>query len=117
WIRDNLKVLENFKDKNFILVGVAATVTTQATVYKKMESYDRSKLHLKKLSIDIIKENLNLFLSSSEVERKNIAGLEPKRSGVIIGGTIILLQIMEILNCDSLILSEVDNLEGAIITY
>lgn len=117
WIREKFKKISEFKELEFTLVGVAATVTTQATVHEKMEIYDSSKLHLYKLNKNLIKNNLELFLSLSEEERKQIPGLEPKRSDVIIGGTLILHEIMEILNCNSLTLSEVDNLEGAIMLY
>ncbi|MGL4568315.1 MAG: 3-dehydroquinate synthase [Fusobacteriaceae bacterium] len=117
WIRENLKKLSQFKNHKFNLVGVAATVTTQATVQEKMEIYDSSKLHLYRLSKDMVKSNLKLFISLSGEERKKLIGLEPKRSEVIVGGTLILLEIMEILECNSLTLSEVDNLEGGIMLY
>ncbi|MGL5099447.1 MAG: hypothetical protein ACRC6B_05345, partial [Fusobacteriaceae bacterium] len=117
WIRENLKRLLDFKSYTFNLVGVAATVTTQATVQEKMEIYDSSKTHLYKIRCDMVKNNLKLFISLSGSERKKLIGLEPKRSEVIIGGTLILLEIMEILNSDFLTLSEVDNLEGGIMLY
>ena len=48
--------------------------------------------------------------------RKNITGLEEKRADVIIAGTVILQTIMKMLNCNKLIVSESDNLNGAMIT-
>lgn len=117
WIHREFKRLQDFKNFEFTLVGVAATVTTQATVQEKMETYDSSKLHLYKLTKNMVKDNLNLFLSLTNEERRKLPGLEPKRAEVIIGGTLILQEIMEILNCHSVLVSEVDNLEGGIILY
>ena len=46
---------------------------------------------------------------------KNVKGLDTKRRDVIIGGTIILKEILEYFKKDSLIVSENDNLMGAIL--
>ena len=79
-----------------------------------MEIYDSSKVHMATLTLDELKENLSLFLSKNFEERKKIVGLEEKRADVIIAGTLILLTILEELNQDKIIISESDNLSGAI---
>ena len=114
WIRKNLEILKNIKDRKFKLIGVAGTATTQISVRDKMEIYDSSKVHMATLTLDELKENLSLFLSKNFEERKNIVGLEEKRADVIIAGTLILLTILEELNQDKIIISESDNLSGAI---
>lgn len=114
WIRKNLEILKTIKDRNFKLVGVAGTATTQISVRDKMEIYDSSKVHMAALTLDELKENLSLFLSKNFEERKKIVGLEEKRADVIIAGTLILLTILEELNRDKIIISESDNLSGAI---
>ena len=114
WIRKNLEILKTIKDRNFKLIGVAGTATTQISVRDKMEVYDSSKVHMATLTLDELKENLSLFLSKSFEERKRIVGLEEKRADVIIAGTLILLTILEELNQDKIIISESDNLDGAI---
>lgn len=114
WIRKNLEILKNIKDREFKLIGVAGTATTQISVRDKMEIYDSSKVHMATLTLDELKENLSLFLSKNFEERKNIIGLEEKRADVIIAGTLILLTILEELNQDKIIISESDNLSGAI---
>ena len=114
WIRKNLEILKNIKDRDFKLIGVAGTATTQISVRDKMEIYDSSKVHMATLTLDELKENLSLFLSKNFEERKNIIGLEEKRADVIIAGTLILLTILEELNQDKIIISESDNLSGAI---
>ena len=114
WIRKNLEILKTIKDRDFKLTGVAGTATTQISVRDKMEIYDSSKVHMATLTLDELKENLSLFLSKNFEERKNIIGLEEKRADVIIAGTLILLTILEELNQDKIIISESDNLSGAI---
>lgn len=114
WIRKNLEILKTIKDRDFKLIGVAGTATTQISVRDKMEIYDSSKVHMATLTLNELKENLSLFLSKNFEERKNIIGLEEKRADVIIAGTLILLTILEELNQDKIIISESDNLSGAI---
>ena len=114
WIRKNLEILKTIKDRDFKLIGVAGTATTQISVRDKMEIYDSSKVHMATLTLNELKENLSLFLSKNFEERKKIVGLEEKRADVIIAGTLILLTILEELNQDKIIISESDNLSGAI---
>lgn len=114
WIRKNLEILKTIKDRDFKLIGVAGTATTQISVRDKMEIYDSSKVHMATLTLDELKENLSLFLSKNFEERKRIVGLEEKRADVIIAGTLILLTILEELNQDKIVISESDNLSGAI---
>lgn len=114
WIKKNLEILKTIKDRDFKLIGVAGTATTQISVRDKMKIYDSSKVHMATLTLDELKENLSLFLSKNFEERKNIVGLEEKRADVIIAGTLILLTILEELNQDKIIISESDNLSGAI---
>ena len=115
WIRKNLEILKTIKDRDFKLIGVAGTATTQISVRDKMEIYDSSKVHMATLTLDELKENLSLFLSKNFEERKKIVGLEEKRADVIIAGTLILLTILEELNQDKIIISESDNLSGCLL--
>ena len=114
WIKENLEKLEEFKNKSFILVGVAGTTTTQVSVREKMEIYDSEKIHLSDLTTKEINDNLDLFIKNIE-NNKNVKGLDTKRRDVIIGGTIILKEILKYFKKDSLIVSENDNLMGAIL--
>ena len=114
WIKENLEKLEEFKNESFILVGVAGTTTTQVSVREKMEIYDSDKIHLSDFTTKEINDNLDLFIKNIE-NNKNVKGLDTKRRDVIIGGTIILKEILKYFKKDSLIVSENDNLMGAIL--
>ncbi|ATV05598.1 3-dehydroquinate synthase [Fusobacterium vincentii] len=113
WIKENLKELEDFKKEDFTLIGVAGTTTTQVSVREKMEIYDSGKIHLSSLTSKEINDNLDLFIKN--INKQEIKGLDPKRKDVIIGGTIILKEILEYFEKDFIIVSENDNLMGAIL--
>ena len=116
WIRDMITEVKFLKEDKFTLVGVAGTATTQISVQKRMEIYDSSKVHMSEINLEDLRKNLKLFLSCNGDERKNIVGLEEKRADVIIAGTIILITIMEELGAEKLVVSESDNLNGAMIS-
>ena len=116
WVREMIEPVIFLKDEKFKLVGVAGTATTQISVQKKMEVYDSSKVHMSEIDIKELRENLELFLACDVEERKKIVGLEEKRADVIIAGTLILITIMEELGVEKLVVSESDNLNGAMIT-
>lgn len=116
WVKDMISEVKFLKNKNFTLVGVAGTATTQISVQKQMRVYDSSKVHMSEIKLEELRENLKLFLECSVEKRKHIVGLEEKRADVIIAGTIILITIMEELGVNKMIVSESDNLNGAMIS-
>ena len=116
WVKDMISEVKFLKNKNFTLVGVAGTATTQISVQKQMRVYDSSKVHMSEIRLEELRENLKLFLECSVEKRKHIVGLEEKRADVIIAGTIILITIMEELGINKMIVSESDNLNGAMIS-
>lgn len=115
WILEQLKEIETIRQKDFVLIGVAGTATTQVSVAKKMKNYTRELVHLSEISNSQLEQNLSLFLSKSLEERKKIIGLEAKRANVIIAGTIILQTIFQYLGKETMTISEFDNLMGAMI--
>ncbi|WP_427170453.1 3-dehydroquinate synthase [Fusobacterium nucleatum] len=113
WVKKILTELEDFKKLNFTLIGVAGTITTQVSVREEMEVYDSEKIHLSNLTSKEINDNLNLFIK--KINNEEIKGLDTKRKDVIIGGTIILQEILEYFEKNFVIVSENDNLVGAIL--
>ena len=113
WVKENLKEPKHFKNENFTLIGVAGTTTTQVSVREKMEVYDSEKIHLSSLTSKEINDNLNLFIKN--INKQEIKGLDPKRKDIIIGGTIILKEIIEYFEKNFVKVSENDNLMGAIL--
>ena len=113
WVKNNLQELKEFKDTNFTLIGVAGTTTIQVSVREKMEVYDSEKIHLSNLTSKEINDNLSLFIK--KINNEEIKGLNQKRKDVIIGGTIILKEILDYFGKDFIVVSENDNLMGAIL--
>lgn len=139
WVKENLEALCDYKEsikreqlsfsrplnrgvselttleqKNILLIGVAGTVTTQISVRDKMEVYDSDKIHMSKLTKNEILKNLDLYIENISLEKK-VKGLDLKRRDVIIGGTIILKNILNYFDINKIIVSEADNLTGAIL--
>ena len=113
WVKKNIEEIKKIKNEKFILVGVAGTATTQISVKKEMEIYDSQKVHMSEITIEELEKNLELYISKDLESRKNITGLEPKRADVIIAGTIILITILKELDRKKIVVSESDNLVGA----
>ena len=112
-LKERLSEIEPLKRYSFDLVGVAGTATTNVSVKEKMLKYDSEKVHGYVLTKEDVEKNLKKYLSVNLEERKKITGLQPQRADSVISGTIIILVIMELLNKDTFIVSECDNLEGA----
>ncbi|MGL5056098.1 MAG: hypothetical protein ACRC6A_01840, partial [Fusobacteriaceae bacterium] len=60
-----------------------------------------------------IEKSLKLFLNMDLESRKKIPGLQPKRAPYVVAGTIIILEILSLLERKEITVSETDNLEGA----
>lgn len=139
WVKENLEILYDYKEsirveqfnflnsikskiheltipeqENILLIGVAGIVTTQISVRDKMEVYDSDRVHMSKLTENEILKNLDLYIKNIPFE-KEIKGLDLKRKDVIIGGSIILKNILNYFNINEIVVSEADNLTGAIL--
>ena len=112
---ERIKEIEQFKGKEFVFVGVAGTVTTNVSVYEEMKEYNSDKLHLYTLTKEMLEKNMKKYLSLNLEERMKMIGLQPERGENIIAGTMIILEVMELLNLDKIVVSECDGLEGAMV--
>jgi len=118
WAKNNLDLLvdvEALKKNNYKIVAVAGTATTQISVRDKMEVYDSKKVHLSQITLKELEENLQLYLDRNNGITQSIVGLDKRRETIIAAGTMILITIMKVLVQDTLIVSESDNLVGALI--
>jgi exopolyphosphatase/guanosine-5'-triphosphate,3'-diphosphate pyrophosphatase len=76
-----------------ILVGTAGTVTTLAAMAQDLKSYDANLVHGFRLSLPALQQQIDRLARSTLAERQGMAGLDPRRADVIMGGAIILSQI------------------------
>jgi exopolyphosphatase / guanosine-5'-triphosphate,3'-diphosphate pyrophosphatase len=116
FVEDKLKnTIATIAQSGFaFMTGLAGTVSSLGTIDMEMENYDRERLHGYILYRDRVSDIFKRFCLSDLKTRKNIKGLEPARADIIIGGTAILLNILEMLDIDSFIISENDILDGII---
>jgi len=94
------------------LVGIGGTVTSLVAVRDKVDPYEKSKIHLKTITVEEIEKTVDYILSVPMEERKNIPGLHPKKITVVPAGGTLVAEIMRYLGVEKMTVSENDNLEG-----
>lgn len=101
----------DFITSDFELLGVAASITGQIALYYD-ESYDPTKSHNKKLTLNMIRDNFHKLSKMSVEEIMKLPSINAKRADVITSGTFLLLKILEYFNKEYILTSEIDLLEG-----
>ncbi len=116
FINDELLLtLNNIKKYDFLfVVGLAGTISTLAMIDLNLKRYNRDKIHGYCLNYDNILNIQKKLCSMNLGDRKKIAGLEKKRADIIIGGTQILINIMNHLRIKKIFVSQSDILDGII---
>ncbi len=111
------ETIEKIKQhKSLLIIGVAGTITTLAAIDLKLEAYDSEKIHGHILNLERIKDIHKDLCGLDLEERKKVAGLDPGRADIIIGGTAIVLEILKMLDKREILVSERDILDGIIYT-
>ena len=88
------------------MVGIAGTFTTLAAIEKGLRQYSHSEVHGSRLSRDEVQRQLRLFKGKTLSQRKEIAGLEPKRADVILAGALLIDRIMAFFLVDQATVSD-----------
>ncbi|MGH7826854.1 MAG: Ppx/GppA family phosphatase, partial [Candidatus Binatia bacterium] len=88
------------------MIGIAGTFTTLAAVEKRLVRYSHSDVHGSRLTLAAVRRQRQLFQGKTIIERKKIAGLEPKRADVILAGAILIERIMTRFRTDEVIVSD-----------
>jgi exopolyphosphatase/guanosine-5'-triphosphate,3'-diphosphate pyrophosphatase len=92
-------------------IGVAGTVTTIAAL--ELGHYDADRIHGRHLSREEVETQLDRLASLPLAERRQLPGLEPERAPVIVGGAIIVDEVLRRYELAGLKVSERDLLHGA----
>ena len=92
-------------------IGVAGTITTLAAL--ELGGYDRDRVHGHRLARAAVEAQLERLASLPLAERRELPGLEPERAPVIVGGAIVVREVLERYGLDGLEASERDLLHGA----
>lgn len=97
------------------LVGTAGTVTTLAAMHLQMEHYEPRRVNGLTLSKSRLRGMMDQLQRLSPADRRNIKGLEAGREDIILGGAIILLEIINGLHRDHLTVIDAGLLEGLLL--
>ena len=92
-------------------IGVAGTVTTLAAL--ELGGYDPERVHSHRLSRGAVEAQLERLASLPLAERQELPGLEPERAPVIVGGAIVVREVLDRYGLEALEASERDLLHGA----
>jgi exopolyphosphatase / guanosine-5'-triphosphate,3'-diphosphate pyrophosphatase len=92
-------------------VGVAGTITTLAAL--ELGGYDPDRVHGFHLSRAAAERQLERLASLPLAERRKLPGLEPDRAPVIVGGALIVCNVLDRYGLPGLEVSERDLLHGA----
>lgn len=109
---------ENSQDSDITIgevVAVAGTATTMVTILLAMSEYDSERVNNYQLSKEELMAVIHRLCTMSQDEREQLVGLEPQRASVIIAGALILEQVMEGMNVNTLTISDNDLLYGIIL--
>ncbi len=96
------------------IIGLAGTISTLASIDLSLKHYDRDKIHGYCMTRERIRDIYERLCATDLEGRKMIAGLQPGRADIIIGGAAIVVKIMELLHVEAISVSESDILEGII---
>src|SRR5262249_49816214 len=88
------------------LVGMGGAITNLAAVKHKLASYDAEVVQGTELDRAEIDRQIELYRTRTADERREIAGLQPKRAEVILAGACVARTVLEKLGRDSLTVSD-----------
>ena len=96
-------------------IGVAGTVTTAAALDLGLDAYDPVLIHGHRISRASVEATLERLAALPLAERREVAGLEPARAPVIVGGLVVLREVLDAYGLDAIEASERDLLHGAVL--
>ena len=93
-------------------IGVAGTITTVAAIDLGLTEYDPVRIHGHRIGRDAVDRILVDLAALPLAERERVRGLEPARAPVIVGGLVVLREVMERYALTEIEASERDILHG-----
>ncbi|HEX7443091.1 MAG TPA: exopolyphosphatase, partial [Acidimicrobiales bacterium] len=99
---------------NHRLVGLAGTVSTLASVHRQLAEYDHDLVHHTVLTAADVGHWCQVLAADTAAQRLARPGMVPGRQDVIVGGALILDEVMSLLGFDQCLVSEADILDGLV---
>ncbi|MHB1987709.1 MAG: DUF501 domain-containing protein [Acidimicrobiales bacterium] len=94
------------------LIGLAGTVSALTVMALGLDGFDETKVHHAKVSRSSVGELTNRLAGLSLSERRELRGMEVERADVIVGGAVVLEEVMDAFGYTELTSSESDILDG-----
>ncbi|HEY0904346.1 MAG TPA: Ppx/GppA phosphatase family protein [Marmoricola sp.] len=94
------------------VVGVAGTVTTVAAGALGLPAYDRTRIHLARLTAAQVHGTVADLVAMTVADRRALGYMHPGRADVIGAGALILDRVLRRASVDELVVSESDILDG-----
>jgi exopolyphosphatase/guanosine-5'-triphosphate,3'-diphosphate pyrophosphatase len=94
-------------------IGVAGTITTLAALDLDLEEYDPERVHGHLLSREGAQRQLARLAALPLAERRRVPALDPERAPAIVGGAVIVIEVLDRYSLGGLEASERDMLAGA----
>jgi len=96
-------------------VGTAGTVTSLAAMAQQLPTYEPARIHNYRLTLDTIRNLEQQLLSRPRAARIGLPGLEKNREDVIASGAIIIRTVMETLDEQECLVSDLGLREGVLL--
>jgi exopolyphosphatase / guanosine-5'-triphosphate,3'-diphosphate pyrophosphatase len=97
------------------VVGTAGTVTTLAAMHLQMEDYQPYRINGMLLSSAWVSDTIETLASLPIARRQDIRGLEKGREDIILGGAVLVRELLRGLRRDSLTVTDAGLLEGLLL--
>lgn len=94
------------------LVVVGGTATSVVAIEKRLDPYDPSQVHLARVGAAQLDEVERLLASMPVERRAQLPGLQAKRAPVMLGGAVVVGELLRQTGFDELVVSESDLLFG-----
>ncbi len=116
WIAGELKpFFSALRERPDDMVSVAGTATSYAAIDLALEPYDPERVHGYRLSGPALLGLVERLAGMTLAERRQVAGLEPERAGVIVAGGLVLQAVIAYSGLASTLVSEQDILYGIVL--
>lgn len=103
-----------FQSNGVRAVGIGGTITTLGAMDLSLGTYIADVIHGHELSLEAINQLRGKMEVLTLEERRKLKGLDPKRADIILAGTIILEEVLHYFSMKAIVVSDFDNLEGAL---
>lgn len=97
-------------------VGLAGTVACLAAVDQSLDTYDRDRVHHYRLPAERVTTMLGRLASLTTAERRLVPGVEDQRADVIVGGALVLDEVLRRFGFAECLTSEADILDGLVLS-